>query len=313
VHHPVKTSPPDATRLPGPLGYALTVDVEEWYHNCLVPDYVDPDRRPTLPRELDRLLPDVLELLDRHRRNATFFVLGEVAAELPGRVREVAAAGHEVACHGYHHLRVGELSPRRFRRQLAAAKALLEDLLGAPVAGYRAPEWSLRHLGNVRLPLVAELGFAYDSSLAPCLGSGRRDNPLFASRLRWDADRSLVEVPPLTFAGRWRLPAGGWPGRLAGAATVLAAARRHHRAGGLPVIVVHPWELAARPVPGELTGVARWVHELGRISFRESFGELLAALPWTSLATALAPGTVVAAPLAAVGEPACAEPAVAAR
>jgi polysaccharide deacetylase family protein (PEP-CTERM system associated) len=280
---------PDVGRLTGPFGYALTIDVEEWYHTCLVPDYVEPERRPRLPRELDRLLPELLALLARHGRRATFFTLGEVAAELPARVREIAAAGHEVACHGYHHLRADHLSVGRFRVQLARAKALLEDTTGLAVRGFRAPEWSLRHPGNERLRVVAELGFAYDSSLAPCPGSGRRSNPLYASRMRWPDGHQVLELPPLTFGGRWQLPAGGWPGRLAGAPVVEAAARRHQREGGMPVLVAHPWELAARPTPGELTGLARWVHELGRIAFGAAFESLLESLPWESVTAALAP------------------------
>ena len=288
--------PPQVHALAGPFrasSCALTVDVEEWYHNCLVPDFVDPARRPTLPRELDFLLPATLELLAAHRCRATFFTLGEVAHELPGRVREIAAAGHEVASHGLHHLRVARMEPRRFRADLERAKKSLEDLLGEPVHGYRAPEWSLREVRNPRLRIVAELGFRYDSSLAPCLGSGRRDNPRAASVLSWEDGRELVELPPLTFGGRWQLPAGGWPGRLAGGEVVARAARAHRRNGGLPVLVIHPWELAARPLPGELTGLARWIHETGRDRLRADFPALLDALPWRSVREALGEQTDV--------------------
>src|ERR1044072_2649255 len=194
---PPRPGPPQVTALAGPLrtsGCALTVDVEEWYHNCLVPDFVDPALRPALPRELDRLLPGMLELLAAHRCRATFFTLGEGARELPGRVREIAAAGHGVASHGLHHLRVAKMEPRRFRADLERAKKSLEDLLGESVDGYRAPEWSLRQVKNTRLRIVAELGFRYDSSLAPCLGSGRRDNPRAASVLSWEDGRPLVRL-----------------------------------------------------------------------------------------------------------------------
>jgi peptidoglycan/xylan/chitin deacetylase (PgdA/CDA1 family) len=297
---------PEVTPSGGPFGFALTVDVEEWYHTCLEPDYVEPERRPSLPRELDRLLPDMLELLAARRCRATFFVLGEVARELPGRVREIAAAGHEVASHGLHHLRVGRTDPDRFRAELLGAKKLLEDLLGEPVEGYRAPEWSLRDVANPRLRLVADLGFRYDSSLAPCLGSGRRSNPRRASRLHWPDGKVLAELPPLTFGGRLQLPAGGWPGRLAGPEVIARAARAHRAEGGLPVVVVHPWELANRPVPGELTGLARWIHELGRAGYRESFGRLLDALPWRSIREAVGELTdVVPMPLPVpLGQPA---------
>ena len=288
---------PTVEPLGGPLGCALTIDVEEWYHTCLVPDYVEPARRPRLARELDRLLPALLELLAAHGARATFFTLGEVAEEVPGRIREIAAAGHEVASHGLLHLRAGQMEPRRFRADLERSKKQLEDLLGETVDGYRAPEWSLRTVDNPRLRIVAELGFRYDSSLAPCIGSGRRDNPLRASILGWENGVQIVELPPLTFGGRWQLPAGGWPGRLAGGEVVARAARAHRKAGGLPVLVVHPWELAARPLPGDLTGLARLIHETGRDRLRADFPALLDALPWRSVREAMGEqADVLAAP-----------------
>ncbi|MGH9360578.1 MAG: polysaccharide deacetylase family protein, partial [Thermoanaerobaculia bacterium] len=96
-------SPPRVEFLRGRFGCAMTVDVEEWYHTCLAPRYVRPERRPALPEELDRLLPELLLRFAEAGCRGTFFVLGEVAERLPGRVREIAAAGHEVASHGYLH------------------------------------------------------------------------------------------------------------------------------------------------------------------------------------------------------------------
>ena len=203
------------TPLVGRFGCALTVDVEEWFHTCLEPDYVDPARRPRLPCELDRLLPEMLELLGGHGRRATFFVLGEVAARLPARVREIAEAGHEVASHGYHHVRAGDLGLRRFRRAVADSCALLEDVTGRAVRGYRAPEWSLRVLGNPRLRAVAELGLAYDSSLSPTLGSGSLGNPVRPSRLRWEGGSRCSSCRRSSSAAacgsRPGAGPGGWP------------------------------------------------------------------------------------------------------
>ena len=279
---------PRVVRLGGPFGCALTVDVEEWYHTCLVPDYVHPQMRPELPHELDRLLPELLGMLAAAGCGATFFVLGEVAERLPRRIREIAAAGHEIGSHGHLHLRASDRSPQDFGRDLARSKALLEDLIGEPVVGFRAPEWSLRSLSSSRLPLVAECGFLYDSSLAPCAFSGRTTNPRFASRLQWGggAPRELLEFPPLTFGGPLRLPAGSWTGRLARPATLVGAVADHRSSGGLPVAVVHPWEVSGRPTPGRLTGLAKFVHETGRLGFLESFRELLGAVPWSPLRAA---------------------------
>jgi polysaccharide deacetylase family protein (PEP-CTERM system associated) len=289
---------PRVVRLKGPFGYALTVDVEEWYHTCLVPDYVHPEDRPLLPEELDWLLPELLEMLAEARCSATFFVLGEVAERLPKRIREIAAAGHEVASHGHLHLRACARSLKAFQADIELSKEILEDVTGEPVVGFRAPEWSLRTLGSALLPVVAEAGFLYDGSLNPCLFTGRPGNPLFASRLRWDGRRDLLELPPLTFGGPLRLPAGSWTGRLVHPDRLVRAALEHAGNGGLPVAVVHPWEISGRPTPGPLSGLARFIHETGREGFQHNFRELLRALPWTTLRAAAGLESVV--PLRAV-------------
>jgi polysaccharide deacetylase family protein (PEP-CTERM system associated) len=290
---------PWVVRLGGPLGSALTVDVEEWYHTCLVPDYVNPEDRPPLPEELDWLLPELLEMLAEARCSATFFVLGEVAERLPGRIREIAAAGHEVASHGYLHLRACERSLEAFRSDVEHSKDLLEDLVGEQVLGFRAPEWSLRSLGSLRLPIVAEAGFLYDSSLTPCPLAGRPGNPRYASRLLWENPSApgLLEFPPLTFCGPLRLPAGSWTGRLVNPERLVRAAVDHSEEGGMPVAVVHPWEISGRPTPGPLSGIAKFIHETGRLSYVPRFRELLRGVPWTSIRAAA--GLESAAPLRA--------------
>jgi polysaccharide deacetylase family protein (PEP-CTERM system associated) len=292
---------PRVVRLEGPFGFALTVDVEEWYHTCLVPDYVHPRERPPLSEELDWLLPELLERLAEAGCTATFFVLGEVAERLPGRIREIAEAGHEVASHGYLHLRACERPPETFRSDVERSKDLLEDLIGEPVLGFRAPEWSLRCLASSRLPLVAEMGFVYDSSLTPCPFTGRPGNPRFASRLSWPGSRpplDLLEFPPLTFGGPLRFPAGSWTGRLAAPERLIRAAIEHADGGGVALTVVHPWEITGQPTPGRLSGLARFIHETGRLGFAPRFEELLRAFPWSSIRGAA--GLESAAPLRAL-------------
>ncbi|HSF43075.1 MAG TPA: polysaccharide deacetylase family protein [Thermoanaerobaculia bacterium] len=277
---------PQVSRLGERFGYALTVDVEEWYHTCLVPGYVRPEGRPELQHELDWLLPEILEMFAEAGCRGTFFVLGEVAKRLPRRIREIADAGHEVGSHGYLHLRAFDQSPEAFVRDLRRSRAVLEDVVGRPVLGFRAPEWSLRGLSSSRLPLVAEAGFLYDSSLTPCPIAGRPTNPRFASRLTWSTGEELLEFPPLTLGGPLRIPAGSWTGRLVSPWRIARAAIDHMGSGGLPVAVVHPWEVSGRPTPGPLSGLARFVHETGRPGFDIRFRDLLRAVPWRPLRAA---------------------------
>lgn len=291
------TSPdaPEARPAPGAAGIAVSVDVEEWYHSCWVPEYVDPARRGPLPEELDRLLPGLLERFARLGVRATFFVLGEVARRLPGRIRELAEAGHEVACHGDLHLRANQRTPAEFRADLARARDLLEAVTGRAVVGYRAPEWSLRTAANPRLRLVAELGLRYDSSLMPALGAGAAANPRAPAELRWRDGAGLLELPPLVWGGPLGLPAGGWCGRCAPPALL----RRAMAHAPLALLVVHPWELVDRPLPGLYTGFARFFHEAGRRGWGERFERVLAGTATRTLAEIAARARPGAAPPAA--------------
>ena len=258
---------------------AVSVDVEEWYHSCWVPEYVRPELRPPLVDELDHLLPALLERFDRLGLRATFFVLGEVAERLPLRIREIVDSGHEVACHGYVHLRADERSPARFRADIAGARDLLEQVTGTRVVGFRSPEWSLRSATNPRFRVVAEEGFAYDSSLMPAPGAGRVANPRRPARVGWIDGASLLELPPLVWGGALGLPAGGWCGRCAPVAWVRHAVDR----ATFALLVVHPWELVDRAVPGSYSGFARFFHDAGRRGYHERFERLVAGLALRTL------------------------------
>lgn len=278
----------------GPFGRALTVDVEEWYHNCWMDEYLDPATRPPLVEELDWLLPELLDWLQDCGAKATFFILGELTARAePGltpRLREIAEAGHEIASHGFVHYRVGDLTVDQYVEDLRCSKTGLEQATGVEVLGYRAPEWSLRSVRNERLALVAEAGYRYDSSLAPCWGTGRTENPRRVSRLGFEHGLELIEVPPTALLRRLRMPASGWLGRLTAPRAPLAAVRRHQAGGGLPVLNVHPWELIDRPLPGRLRGFGRWAHEVGRRGFRGKLERILRqpGERWYSIRGALA-------------------------
>ncbi len=273
----------EVTPLRLPARPSLTVDVEEWYHTCLVPEYVHPESRPDLTRELDWLLPEVLELFADCGVRATFFVLGEVARQVPHRIREVVAAGHEIGSHGDHHIRVGELDVEAFRADITRSRRELEQLIGRAVVGYRSPEWSLRRFDNPKLAVVAEAGYRYDSSLAPYLLAGTPANGRDPYQVRWESELRLVELPPFTYGGRLRIPAAGWTGRLLGGRWIAGRAAAALEAGRPVTFVVHPWELSTRSTPGSLRGAARFVHEAGRSGYRRKFRQILERLPWRPL------------------------------
>jgi polysaccharide deacetylase family protein (PEP-CTERM system associated) len=103
----------------------------------------------------------------RTKITATFFILGWTAERYPGLIKEIHSQGHEIACHGYAHRLIYEQSPEEFREDVQKAKAILEDLTGEPVIGYRAPSYSITRDSLWAFEVLMEEGFQYDSSVFP--------------------------------------------------------------------------------------------------------------------------------------------------
>jgi len=224
----------------------FTVDVEEHFQVSALEPFVPRERWGALESRVVRGVDRVLELLARHQAGATFFVLGWVAERHPQVVRRIAAAGHEVASHGWDHRRVGEQRAEEFRDSVRRTKSLLEGLGGAPVTGFRAPSFSILPGCEWALDVLVEEGHRYDSSLFPVLrpgygyANGRRD-PHVLER----PSGRLVEVPPATLRRMGlNLPAaGGGYFRLLPYALCRAALRDAARRGASATFYIHPWEL----------------------------------------------------------------------
>jgi len=109
----------------------------------------------------------VLELLARSKVRATFFIVGDVAEAIPSLVRIIADGGHEIATHGYSHVRVDSLRPEEFREEVRRSVAVLQELSGQRVLGHRAAEFSITKQSLWALEILAEEGLVYDSSIFP--------------------------------------------------------------------------------------------------------------------------------------------------
>ncbi|WP_433532266.1 polysaccharide deacetylase family protein [Micromonospora sp. CA-263727] len=89
-----------------------------------------PDRRST---------PLFLRLLEQARIPATFFLLGRMLDRDPGLGRELAAAGHEVAVHGWEHRNLLWRSPAGTYADIARARDRIAAVTGARPIWYRPP------------------------------------------------------------------------------------------------------------------------------------------------------------------------------
>src|SRR6478735_4194582 len=122
---------------------ALSVDVEDWFQVGAFEAVIPRDSWETRDRRVERNTDAVLALFDEAGVKATFFTLGWVAERHPALMRRVAAAGHEIASHGWDHARVFTLTPEGCRADLERARKAIEESCGQTPRGYRAPSFSI--------------------------------------------------------------------------------------------------------------------------------------------------------------------------
>ncbi|MFQ5500725.1 MAG: DUF3473 domain-containing protein [Phycisphaerae bacterium] len=219
------------------LSNVLTIDLEDWPIAVLGPKH---DITPRVVENTQRCL----HILRWHRVRATFFVLGKVAERFPDLVREVRDEGHEIASQGYGHELLTDISPERFERDVQTSIDVLTDIVGERPIGYRAPAFSIVERTRWAGPILADLGFKYDSSIFPIRHRryGIADTPV--SIHRWQ-DCFLIECPPATLSvlGRNLPVAGGGYFRLLPGPVARSAIRRINRANRPAILYLHPYEL----------------------------------------------------------------------
>ena len=226
---------------------ALTVDVEDYFHVSAFADSIDQQDWAHHPLRVENNTMRLLDLFDVYDVKATFFVLGWVAERKNALIRDIAARGHEVACHGYSHQLVYNQSPEIFRSETVRSKEILEDITGNRVRGYRAASYSITHRSIWAIDILAEAGFDYDSSIFPVRHDryGIPDAPQYPYRIETTAGASLVEFPLSTARFfRYRLPvAGGGYFRLYPYWLSRAGLRQINSRQMPFIFYLHPWEI----------------------------------------------------------------------
>jgi len=225
---------------------AMSVDIEDWFQVGAFETVIDRGDWDRLDHRVERNSEAVLALFDEAGIKATFFVLGWVAERYPALMRQIVAAGHEIASHGYDHARVFTLSPDQFRTDLDRSRKLLEDSSGEKVTGYRAPSFSIDQRTPWAHEILAEQGYEYSSSVAPIHHDhyGWAGSPRFA----WKpvAQSDFIELPVTTVKLGSRILAAGGGGffRLLPYALYERSIRKMQREDGHGAIFYfHPWEI----------------------------------------------------------------------
>lgn len=227
------------------LRNAFTIDLEDYFHTEVNSRSVPLEQWDNMPQRIEYSVRRLLDLLDEHAAKATVFTLGWVAQKNPALIREVAARGHEIACHSFHHRVVSRMQPQEFRADTVLAKSILEDLAGTQVRGYRAPNFSITPGTEWAWDILAELGFDYDSSINPVWHKlyANPNAPRFPYLL---PNAQLLEIPIATWRlGNRNLPIGGGAYlRLLPYPYVRRGLETVNQAEGRPATVyMHPWEI----------------------------------------------------------------------
>ena len=264
---------------------AMSIDVEDWFHVENLKSVIPRTTWDGCELRVERNTVRVMEILDACKSRATFFVLGWVAEKCPQLVRAVAAAGHEVASHGYGHDLVYSLRPSEFRTDILRSKHYLEDLIGKRVRGYRAPCFSIT---DWAVPILQEAGFDYDSSVVSTVAHDRYgkldgvDAGQAITVLRedfYEASISCIRV------GRRGIPwGGGGYFRLAPYWLWCQGIRAILRSGVPYVFYIHPWEIdPGQPHVEGLDAISRFRHRVNLRRCEPRFIALIDDFRWMPL------------------------------
>jgi polysaccharide deacetylase family protein (PEP-CTERM system associated) len=190
--------------------HVLSVVLEDYCHVGPVSRIVPPDYWHRFESRVHRNTELTLDLLDEVGAKATFFVLGWIGEHQPEVVAEVARRGHEIASKGYFHRSIRDLSPQQFREDVRRSRDALESAANVPVRGYRIPRGAFGREDLWALDVLAEEGFAYDTSIRP-FGFEFAKQPFRRFIHRHEhAGRSIWEVPLSTWKlGPLTLPISG--------------------------------------------------------------------------------------------------------
>jgi len=220
--------------------------------------------------------------VEGHGARGTFFTLGWLAERYPGLVRRIAAAGPEVASHGYAHQRASDLTPEAFTADIRLAKVILEDITGSAVSGYRAPSFSIGAANLWAHDCIAEAGYRYSSSVYPVRHDhyGIPDAPRFP----WRLPNGLVEVPISTvhMLGRnWPAGGGGFFRLLPYALSRWQIARVNAADRRPAIFYFHPWEIdPEQPRVTAATAKTRFRHYINLQHTEARLDRLLSDFSW---------------------------------
>lgn len=225
----------------------FTVDVEDYFHVQAFADRIKPHQWSGYQPRVVENTHRILRLLDRHQVPGMFFILGWVAEQFPGIVRDIQKSGHEIGCHSYLHQLIYKQTPEEFRNDLRQATSILQDITGEPVTAYRAPSFSITEKSLWALDVLIDEGYQIDSSMFPVRHDTYGMPNINPAPHMIDRPNGQILELPMTVRKKRKLNipvSGGGYFRLYPMPLTLHWLRNVNRKEGRPFIFyIHPWEV----------------------------------------------------------------------
>lgn len=225
---------------------AMTIDVEDYFQVSAFAQHISRESWPNIPCRVEKNIDAILLLLADANVKATFFTLGWIAERYPNMVKRIVSEGHELASHGYGHLRASDQSESEFREDIVSSKLILEAISGEKVLGYRAPSFSIGTDNLWALDVLLKAGYKYSSSIYPIKHDhyGMPNAPRFS--FYPNGMDGLLELPITTVRlMNKNMPAGGggyfrlFPYQIS--RWLLRHVNQHDKQAG--IFYFHPWEI----------------------------------------------------------------------
>jgi polysaccharide deacetylase family protein (PEP-CTERM system associated) len=293
---------------------AFSVDVEDYFQVAALAPAIAVESWPTRELRVEANTEVILKLCAEKNIRGTFFILGWVAEKSPQLVKRIAAAGHEIACHGYSHQLIYRQTQEVFRQETFRAKGFLEDTIGNAVTGYRAASFSITRDSLWALDTLIDAGFEYDSSVFP-IHHDRYGIPGASpapGRIVAPSKRTLVEFPmsAAKFFGVQVPVSGGGYFRILPYWVTRAGLKQINEQAGRPfTFYLHPWEVdPGQPRVKNISAFSRFRHytnlhkcepRLRRVLSDFSFGTMREVLEGKGLLATGSSASKSAAPVVA--------------
>lgn len=261
----------------------MSVDVEDYFQVSAFEGQVARQSWDSRNLRVQHNVNRILELFAEHDVKATFFTLGWIAERCPEMVRRIVEQGHELASHGWEHVRVTEQDPESFRADVTRTKAFLEDLSGVAVNGYRAASYSIGRSNLWAHDVLAETGHRYSSSIAPIRHDlyGMPEAPRFRFG---GANGRIAEVPVTTIPLMGRninCGGGGWFRLFPYAFSRWALNSINEKENEAGLFYFHPWEIDPdQPRVAGASAKTRFRHYLNLPRMENRLTRLLRDFRW---------------------------------